>query len=193
MWKYFTAYPQFIIGPMFSPIMFEGIPPNSNQNCKHPLRIWKLGSIINSLFIGCLPSIILLVSEHVRGVSFWDFDYKYQENTSLFKSSYGNTIFASLTLTFFLFLTLIVFLNNTIFNCSSTCSKGCNFDCCQCTEPCLDPEINDSSNNADDEDLASEPGNIENIALKVFYNSYFLLYLDIPILSACVIKTNLIY
>jgi hypothetical protein len=36
----------------------------------------------------------------------------------------------------------------------------------------------DSSNNADDEDLASEPGNIENIALKVFFNLYFLFYLD---------------
>ena len=168
MLGYFKNYPQFVIGPMFSPIMFEGNSPTNNTNNQHPLRIWKLGTIINSLFIGCLPPIILLVSDHIRGIPSWKFNDPNdtgvsldQESTSLIKSPYGNTYFAVTTFLSFLVLTLIVFLNDTI---------------CKCTQPCLEPQTIDSltSNNADEEDLASECGNNENISLQVFYNLHFI-------------------
>ena len=43
---------------MFSPLMFEGNPEERDDNAP-PVRVWKLGSIVNSVFIGCLPQILL--------------------------------------------------------------------------------------------------------------------------------------
>ena len=169
MIPYFKRYPQLIVGPMFSPIMFEGHPPSETQH-KYPLRIWRLGTVINSLFMGCLPPVILIITEHVRGVPSWGFG-KWQESTALFKSPYANTIFASITFFFFLSLTLILFLNDKIGKCS---------------QPCLEPQVsgpNSMSNEGDgsnESNGASTSGNEENIPLEVI--TIAKIYVDFEVL-----------
>ena len=57
--RYFQSSPQFILCPMFSPLMFEGNPDENSKN-DQPIRVWKVGSILNSLFMGCLPQVLLV-------------------------------------------------------------------------------------------------------------------------------------
>ena len=95
--QYIKQYPQIIIASCFTPFMFEGSKENS-------IRIWKLGSIFNAFFIGCLPQIVLLFMDHQRGIVNWDFigialkpEGIYENNDALFKSRYGNSLFAIFT------------------------------------------------------------------------------------------------
>ena len=48
--KYVRHYPQILVACCFSPFMFEGCEVNN----KYKLRIWKCGTVMNALFIGCL-------------------------------------------------------------------------------------------------------------------------------------------
>ena len=57
--KFFLKFPQFIVSPCFSPIMFEGVKINSLEN-KYSIRIWKLGSVLNAGFLGFSPKLYLL-------------------------------------------------------------------------------------------------------------------------------------
>ena len=49
--RYFKQFPQFLLCPVFCPLMFEGNPDQTDDN-QPPVRVWKLGSILNSFFIG---------------------------------------------------------------------------------------------------------------------------------------------
>ena len=65
--RYFKRFPQFILCPMFSPLMFEGNPDQQDDN-EPPVRVWKLGSVVNSVYIGCLPQILLVTMDIYRQV-----------------------------------------------------------------------------------------------------------------------------
>ena len=113
--KFFIKYPQFVIASCFTPFMFEGCNDNS-------IRIWKLGTILNALFIGCLPQIMLLCMEFYRGTVNWDFvgtdlyeESLFENNDALFKNRYGNCLFASITGILYLFLIIFTFSTNEKF------------------------------------------------------------------------------
>ena len=86
---------------MFCPLMFEGNPKESEGN-KQPVRVWKTASILNAIFIGCIPQILLLASDYHQRVRFWPFQEintgKYYDTNALMKHRYGNTIFSVSTL-----------------------------------------------------------------------------------------------
>ena len=109
-WAYFMKYPQFLVSPCFTPFMFEGH-KSDNPGNHYNIRIWKLGSVINAIYIGCLPQCILLISDYCKGVHHWKFgrntDTVDSHDDALFKQEYGNTIFAATTA--LLFLLLIAF------------------------------------------------------------------------------------
>ena len=114
--SYFFKYPQFLLSPCFSPIMFEGVDTLKEGS---RIRIWKFGSIMNALFIGCMPQIFLICFEFYKGTPTWNFiggQYKeeneiqisksiFEVNDALIKHPYGNIIFGGVT--FILNLTLI--------------------------------------------------------------------------------------
>ena len=123
--KYFKQYPQFLLCPMFCPLMFEGNPDQSGDNSP-PIRLWKLGSIVNSIYMGCLPQAALLLLDYYKGVPSWDFNAVYpnaviknifpkQDNNALLKYSNGNTIFSIATFFFYLLLMTIFFAWDKIF------------------------------------------------------------------------------
>ena len=120
-------YPQILIASCFTPFMFEGCKGNS-------IRIWKFGTVINALFMGCLPQIILFGMEFYRGIVNWDFidvllheELIYENNDALFKSRYGNCLFASISGILFLFLIIFTFSPNNIFKMYCKCgSKSCS-------------------------------------------------------------------
>jgi len=116
--QYFKSFPQFILCPMFSPIMFEGNPGHIGDN-QPPVRVWRLGSVLNSFFMGCLPQILLLVLDYFRRVCCsnpWPFIGN-QENNALIKHEYGNLIFSITTLFLYLCLTTIFFFWDSVKEC----------------------------------------------------------------------------
>ena len=166
--KYFKDYPQFLLCPMFCPLMFEGDPDQSGTN-QPPVRLWRIGSILNSIFMGCLPQTLLLVLDHHKGVPSWPFTRvnhydgqivhnANQDNNALFKSPYGNTIFAIATFSFYLFLMTIFFAWDKIFKedgllCTLFKSIPNPFP-----NPCCNPQSEDSdpSSSNDEEDRGQE-------------------------------------
>ena len=107
--RYFKSFPQFILCPMFCPIMFEGNPDQTGDN-QPPIRVWKLGSVLNSFFMGCLPQILLLVLDYYRHVCCrYPYPVVESENNALIKHAYGNLIFSITTLFLYLCVTIIFF------------------------------------------------------------------------------------
>ena len=116
-----AVYPQFLIGCGFSPIMYEGyeVEKRKNSETTYGFRIWKVGTIVNAVFLGCIPQLILLFTDYYKGVPSWAFSDKtlreqedeqdYEGNDALFKNNLGNTLFSSITLVLFLILNLSFF------------------------------------------------------------------------------------
>ena len=57
----FKQFPQFIICPLYCPLMFDCNPDPSGDN-QSTVLFWKLGSISNTIFIGCIPQIMLIAA-----------------------------------------------------------------------------------------------------------------------------------
>ena len=144
--KYFMKYPQFIIAPCFTPFLFEG-PETNDQESGQQLKIWRWGTIVNAIYIGCVPQCILCFTDYYKGVYDWEFDASYtnledriliqENNDAILKSNYGNTIFAATTATFFLIL-IIFFFGSEELHKERGIHLGClNIPCCPCTEPCI--------------------------------------------------------
>ena len=120
--KYLSNYPQFLLCPMFCPIMFEGNQDQRDSN-KQPLRVWKLGSALNSVFLGCFPQTLLLVSDYYRRVSIWlcydsikyNVDSNRNDTDAFLPYQYGNTIFSITTLLSYSCLIIIFFFWDKIF------------------------------------------------------------------------------
>ena len=102
-----SAIPGF---SMLYSFMFEGH-KSDNPGNHYNIRIWKVGSVINAIYIGCLPQCILVITDYCKGVHQWKFgidtDNDDTHDDALFKHEYGNTIFAATTA--LLFLLLIAF------------------------------------------------------------------------------------
>ena len=113
--KYLLTYPQYVMGSCFTPFMFEGQKVANSEN-RYTVRIWKIGTFVNALYIGCLPQCVLLLTDFYKGVHSWDFigntlgkQVIWENNNALFKSPYGNTIFAVTSCLFFFLLILTFF------------------------------------------------------------------------------------
>ena len=172
LWKYFMTYPQFLISPCFTPFMFEGY-QSTHQGELQKIKIWKLGSIINAIYIGCIPQCILCVTDYYKGVHQWEFGkygpaleerpgVSYENNDALIKHPYGNTIFSITTGTFFLMLIVFFFGSQNIFKERGIHCRCLNILCCPCPGPCIrltksnfDPSSSDrtSAKQPADEDI----------------------------------------
>ena len=162
--QYFKKFPQFLLCPMFSPLMFEGNPEERDDNAP-PVRVWKLGSIVNSVFIGCLPQALLVAMEQYRQIPTW-----YQivedsghpgESNALIKHPYGSTVFGISSLLLYLFLIIIFFAWEKIFKDGGCICNLCKcIFCSPCSNPChkTQPEESDPStvNNQDDPEQGQE-------------------------------------
>ena len=145
--QYFKKFPQFILCPMFSPLMFEGNTNKKDDN-EPPVRVWKLGSIFNSVFIGCLPQILLIAMEQYREVPTWYLkalsDYNYHDSNALIRYPYGNTVFSIVSFLLYLFLTTIFFSWERMFNENGLLCKFCKTRCIPCPNLCNKPQSEES-------------------------------------------------
>ena len=142
--------------------MFEGNPDHQDDN-EPPVRVWKLGSIVNSVFIGCLPQILLVAMEQYRQVPTYyrkANDGIFANINALIKHPYGNTIFAIASFLLYLFLTTIFFAWNRIFKNDACLSKLSKSICPPCPSPYHKPQSEESDpstvNNQDDPDKGFE-------------------------------------
>ena len=142
LWKYFMKYPQFIISPCFTPFLFEGYETN-HQDGRYKLKIWKSGTIINAIYIGCIPQCILCITDYYKGIHNWKFDATdkengvFESNDALFKSNYGNTIFATTTAIFFVVLIILFFGSGKLFQDRGIHCRCLNILCCPCSKSCI--------------------------------------------------------
>ena len=132
--KCIRKYPQIILASCFTPFMFEGCNENS-------IRMWKFGTVLNALVLGCLPQIMLLYMEFYRGTVNWDFvgsdlikENIYENNGALFKHWYGNCLFASISGIWFLFLIIFTFSANKIVPTHKMCCKRHSKSCSICPQ-----------------------------------------------------------
>ena len=167
--KYFKQFPQFLLCPIFCPLMFEGNPDQSGD-IQPPLRLWKVGSIVNSVFMGCLPQAALIILDYYKGVPSWDFNARFnkppaQDNNSLIKYPYGNTIFAIATFSLYLFLMTIFFAWDKLFKDDGLICTLCKRICPPCRNPCSKPQSEepnpstaaaDENNEEDDEQSVND-------------------------------------
>ena len=126
---------------MFSPLMFEGNPDQQDDN-KPPVRVWKLGSIVNSFFIGCLPQILLVTMDQFRQVQlgYKNASGSFGDSNALIKHADGNTIFSIISLVLYIFLTTIFFSWERIFNENGVLYKYCKSRFTPCPSPCKKPQ-----------------------------------------------------
>ena len=160
LWTHLMKYPQFLISPCFTPFIFEGY-KSTNQPRQFKLKIWKWGSIINAIYIGCLPQCILCVTDYYKGIHQWEFgkhhhveknDFRnitdtirlvshaeedYENNNALFKSNYGNTVFAIITASFSLTLIAVFFGSGTLFKEKGLHCRCLTILCCPFPNPCI--------------------------------------------------------
>ena len=142
-----VKYPQFVVGPAFSPFMYEVVHVDGADT----IKIWKWGSFFNALYLGCLPQIGMIISEFSRGVNEWKFqpfvsldtsvkvDKFIEVDNTLFKFPYGNIIFASTACAVFFIVIIMTFFNESIFSrCGIHCTLS-NCILCPCPKPCLLP------------------------------------------------------
>ena len=134
---YIKKYPQLLIANCFTPFMFEGCEDNS-------IRVWRLGSIFNAFFIGCLPQAVLVLMDYQRGVFDWDFisltlerELIYENNDALFKSRHGNSLFATISGIFFLSLIILTFFTEKIFQNRGINCKCFSVLCLPCPSNCV--------------------------------------------------------
>ena len=155
--RYFKKFPQFILCPMFSPLMFEGDPDRRDDN-EPPVRVWKVGSIMNSVFIGCLPQILLVTFENYKGVPLWSQNAEvsklegyYYDSNALIRYPFGNTIFSITSFLLYLVLTTIFFAWERIFKDNGVLCKYCKSSC----PPCLNTR---SARQSEESDLSARNG-----------------------------------
>ena len=153
--NYLLTYPQFVFGSCFTPFMFEGQAlPNSENG--YTVRIWKLGTFVNAIYIGCLPQCVLLLTEYYKGVRSWDFVGNtlnsqgiWEKNDALIKSPYGNTIFAVTSCLFFFLLIVTFFRIQPLFKNYGAHCRFLYCICCPCFDTCIhysDPNLQPPSN-----------------------------------------------
>ena len=95
-----TKHPQILILSGFSPYIFEKS-ENDGENNNNKLQVWRFGSIVNSIYIGIVPPIALIISEYARGITSLDLtpihaiEDKYASSSLnlLLDSSLSNVIF----------------------------------------------------------------------------------------------------
>ena len=149
----FLRYPQFIISPCFSPLMYEGIRTNTGDK-SDAIQIWRVGSIFNAIFIGIVPLVLLIVSDIERGVTSWTFHetiiegihfQKIQQNTSVFKHPFGNIAAASIFIVIFSFTIVTFFFTKELFRTNGIYCRLFNVLICPCPQPCLSFTPNNES------------------------------------------------
>ena len=143
-----VQYPQFILTPAYSPFMYEGTRTNNAKN-EYTIRVWKTGSILNAIFIGIFPPILLIFLDVQRGVTKWKFVTTDTKNSiftftdAILKFENGNLIFSIVSLFVSLLMILLFFFNDKLFSKKGVYCRICNIICCPCPKPCVkyDPEF----------------------------------------------------
>lgn len=122
--------------------MFEGTSSKSSTKTLE-LRIWKLGTFLNGLFIGVFPQIILIASDIIRGVITWNFiesnlkERIIQNSDTIMKHRFGNIIFSVISIFVFLIIFILLLETDKLFSNKGLFCRLCKILCCPCPNPCL--------------------------------------------------------
>ena len=104
----FLNFPQFMITPCFVPLIFKGVIHSNDgkRTNEFKIKIHKLGSILNAIYIIFAPQMMLIISDVLRGIIDWEFtssankwdeameDKDLETNSGLTKNAFGNIWFA---------------------------------------------------------------------------------------------------
>ena len=101
--KLFLVFPQYFINSCFNPLIFEGITIHDPLTRKSyfKIRVWKIGTFLNTFYLIFIPQLILILSDVLRGITGWKFTKTIdgieavrtgflETNTSILKHPFGN-------------------------------------------------------------------------------------------------------
>ena len=114
-----------------------------SPNNDYPIKVWKIGSIINAIFIGVVPQIALVIADFQRGVTRWQFNqtnlnnFTSEFNDAIFKHRFGNTAFSLICLVFFSIIIALFFYSDKIFVRNGIHCRVFNILFCPCPNSCL--------------------------------------------------------
>ena len=165
---FLVRFPQFLVTPAFSPLMFEGVDSNQKNN-DYPIKVWKVGSVINAIFIGIIPPIALLISDFQRGITKWEFNqtnfnnFNSEFNDAIFKHILGNTVFSLTCLALFSTIIVLFFFSEYIFVRQGIHCRVLNVLCCPCPNSCIiyHPELEVDSEPFESNIVTSNPRHIQ--------------------------------
>lgn len=126
IFRLFLNFPQFIITPCFTPLIFNGvIHSDDDKRMNHfKVKIYRLASIINAIYIIFAPQIMLIISDVLRGVINWEFtssankwdeamhEKDLETNSGLTKHRFGNIWFAEMICVISLVVLTFIFYKN---------------------------------------------------------------------------------
>ena len=137
---YLLKYPQFLIAPCFTPFMFEG----KHTNDRYELRVWKQGTLMNAIYLGCTPQWVFVAMNYYRQIPFFFFDYGNDDAWWLDESVFGlhnlhlgGIQYAILSSTLFSLLIFRMFCTDVIFKNQSKFCKPIHMICCPCPQNCF--------------------------------------------------------
>ena len=104
----FLNFPQYLVTSCFTPLIFKGvIQLDKDKATNHfKVKIHRIGSIMNAIYIIFIPQVMLIISDVWRGIIDWEFtssDNKWRDansnkdletNSGLTKHPLGNILFA---------------------------------------------------------------------------------------------------
>ena len=73
IFKLFLHFPQYLITSCFVPLIFKGVVDEDQRKCRFKIKVHKLGTILNSIYIIFIPQVMLVISDYLRGVLHWEF------------------------------------------------------------------------------------------------------------------------
>ena len=106
--KFFLNFPQYLVTSCFTPLIFKGVIhlDENKRTSRFKLKIHRIGSMINAIYIIFIPQVMLIISDVCRGIVEWEFtisDSKWwdaamnkdlETNSGLTKHPLGNILFA---------------------------------------------------------------------------------------------------
>ena len=127
--KFFVNFPQYLVTSCFLPFIFRGIVhlDEDQRTCQFKIKVHKMATILNSIYIMFAPQVLLVISDICRGVIDWEFtssSNKYwdllngqlETNSGVTKNRFGNISFSIVVcVSSFVVLTLLFWRDGSLF------------------------------------------------------------------------------
>ena len=127
--KFFLNFPQYLVTSFFLPFIFRGAVhlDKDQTTCQFTIKVHKMATILNSIYIIFAPQVLLIIADIYRGVidseftsstnKYWDLlEGSLETNSGITKHRFGNILFSIVVCASnFVVLTLLFWKDGNLF------------------------------------------------------------------------------